>query len=140
MNAGHESGPAAVLPKLPSQQIDIAPADGSYPLRRMRPRMAGGLEQLGDNLGVGLAAEPNPVEGGYVSNLLSNGRDDSAAGGAVGQENGAVDVEEDELGGHEKAVYLSSSLLTATNRSLRPAALVPGSQGSTTMPPQESVE
>jgi hypothetical protein len=100
----------------------------------MRAWVTRGLEQLGNDLGIGLAVEPYLSEGCGASDLLAQRSDNGSASRPGGQQNGAVDVEEDQLS------HLSSNLRTATSRSQRFAALLPGSQGSTRTPPQARVE
>jgi hypothetical protein len=107
--------------------------------------MTCGFEQLRDDLGISFAIEPNTVKSGTGTNVFTHSRHNGSATCASSQQNGAVDIEENQLGGHSgnirlRAVHLSSSLRTATSRGRSVAARVPGSHGSMSVPPQARVE
>ena len=59
----------------------------------VRTRLSGGLEHLGDDLGVGLAVEPHLTQSRGVAHILPDGRNDGATPGARGQQDGAVDID-----------------------------------------------
>ena len=59
--------------------------------------MIGDLQQLDDDLGIGLSVETDPVEVGDAGHLVDHGGGQRAATGAGGEEERPVDVEEDEV-------------------------------------------
>jgi hypothetical protein len=134
VDSGHDRGSGGWLLKLGGESLDIAAADRLESLVRERARVSCSLEQLGYDLGIGLSIEPDSAQGPGIFQFFSNGGCDGPAPGSGCQQKGSVDVEENE------ASHLSSILRTATSRSRRTAARLPGSQGSTNMPPQASVE
>src|SRR3954465_4101563 len=97
--------------------------------------MAGGLQQLRDDLGISLAIETHPVEGDALAHLLADGGDDRAAPCTGRQEDRAIDIKQNQLIPHR-----ASRRRTTTSRSRRLAARVPGPQGSLSTPPQDRVE
>src|SRR5687767_171419 len=94
-----------------------------------------GLQQLGDDLGIRLSIEANLLQTPGMSDLLADRCYDGSAAGAGGEEDSAVDVEEDQL-----AFQRSSSLRTATSLGRSVPPRVPGNHGSISTPPQASVE
>jgi hypothetical protein len=80
------------------EQIDIPRAQRLYPVRLVRSGLAGCLEQLCDDLRIGLSIKAYVVESTSIPYLLTNGRDDSPAPSARCQEDGSVDIEENEFG------------------------------------------
>ena len=70
------------------------------PFGIVRDRMSGRFEQLGDDLGIGFSVEPDPGGGSEIHAVVPHRSVNRAAAGAVAQEEGPVDVEEDELALH----------------------------------------
>ena len=120
------------------EEIDVAGAERLNPLRSMRARVAGCLEQLGHYLGIGLAVEAHLLHHRDVAHFLGDCRHDRPASSTGGQQDGSIDVEKDEPAPSRH--HLCSSRRTATRRGLRIAARVPGSQGSAKVPPHANVE
>jgi hypothetical protein len=70
----------------------------------MRATFTGSLEQLGHDLRIGLSVEPHVVQRRAVSHFFAEGSDYGPTTGTSGQEEGSVDVEQDELGSHHGEV------------------------------------
>src|SRR5829696_7210324 len=133
-------GPGGGPVQLIGQELDVAPADPVDPVRRRRVVVSRGCEQLGHDLRIGLAAKRNVAQGTGVADVFANRADDGTASSAGAQQNGAIDIKQDQLFSRHQPTHLSSRRRTATSRSRSDAARLPGSQGSTTTPPQDSVE
>jgi hypothetical protein len=69
----------------------------------MRAGVAGGLEQLGHYLRIGLAVEAHFLHFAGVTNLLSDCSHDRSTAGASRQQDGSIDVEKDESVHEEKS-------------------------------------
>src|SRR5688572_25367232 len=93
------------------------------------------LQQLGDDLGIRLSIEADLLQTPGMSHLFPDRCNDCSSAGAGGEENSAVNVEEDQL-----AFQRSSSLRTATSLGRSVPPRVPGNHGSLSTPPQASVE
>src|SRR4026208_2448932 len=98
------------------EQVDIAGAECLYPSRSVGARVPRGLEQLAHDLRIGLAIEAYPLHRPSLADLLPDRSQDPPPAGAGGQQDGSVNVEEDESpAGHHRF----SGRRTATSRSLR---------------------
>jgi hypothetical protein len=97
----HEGGARSRPFELVGEQFHVAPANRFHSIRSRRSRLARSLEQLGYDLGIGLAVESDPTQGAGIADFLTYGSDNSTPSRPGGQENGAVDIEQDELGVHE---------------------------------------
>ena len=135
VDAGHDGRPRRGALELPCQKADVALTQGVDASRLPRLGLTRGLEHLGHDLGIGLAVEPDPLERRRGPHRFGKRGHDGTAPRAGGEENGPIDVEQDELPRHR-----SSSRLTATSRSRSDAARLPGDQGSCTIPPTAIVE
>src|SRR5215207_6378501 len=97
--------------------------------------MSRGFQQLGDDLGIGLAVKTDLPQTGGISHLLGDCGHDRPSAGAGGEEDGAIDIEEDQF-----AFQRSSNRLTATSLGRSVPPRVPGSHGSISIPPHARVE
>ena len=122
------------MTQLHLQQFSVPGADLRDALGIPGVGVSRGHEQLGHDLRVGLAVEAHALECGHVADQLREGLGDRPAPGPGRQQEGAVDIEEDESPGHVTAMRR-----TATRRS-RSAVALPSVQRSRTTAPSRTVE
>ena len=118
------------------EQVGVAIAHRADARGIARVGIAGRMQELGNDLGIGLAVEAHAREHRVVGadHLRHRGRDRAAAG-AHGEQQRAIDVEQ-----HQPATRHQPTRRAETNRCRSAAARVPSPHRSRTTSPHATVE